>query len=300
MRLAITGTAGQAVRSLQAIAAQQGVEVLAIGRPELDLEQPLSVLPALANAKPDIIVSAAAYTAVDQAELEPDKAYAVNAGGAGAVARAATDLGVPIIHLSTDYVFDGKKLGGYGEHDAPAPLSVYGASKLAGEQEIKATTPDHVILRIGWLYSPFGKNFLKAMIEQAERVDRIRVVADQRGGPTSALDLALVILDLARRLQRDPEPELRGLFHLGPPQDASWAEFATAIFQAYGTRTGKRVAVDHVKAVEYARAAMRPANSWLDSKKIEQVYGVRMRPWTASVGEVVNHLLQTQHKEALA
>lgn len=300
MRLAITGTAGQAVRSVQEVAATQDVDVIAVGRPELDLEQPASVLSALAKLRPDIIVSAAAYTAVDQAELDPERAYAANAIGAGAVAKAAAHLGVPIIHLSTDYVFDGKKLGGYGELDTPVPLSVYGASKLAGEREIEAATSDHMILRIGWLYSPYGKNFLKTMIRQAERVDQVRVVADQRGGPTSAFELARAILVVARRLQRDPQPALRGIFHLGPPQDASWAEFATAIFGEYAKRAGKVVCVEHIKACEYPSAATRPANSWLNSIKIGQLHGVRMKPWRACVGEVVDHLVQAHHKEALA
>ncbi|TIU32042.1 MAG: dTDP-4-dehydrorhamnose reductase, partial [Mesorhizobium sp.] len=189
MRLVVTGRDGQVAASLlEAGQAAAGVEVIAIGRPQLDLARPDTVIEAIAAAKPDIVVSAAAYTAVDQAEDEPDLAFAVNAVGAGKVAQAASRLGVPVIHLSTDYVFDGTKDAAYVETDATAPRSVYGASKLAGEQAVASANPHHLILRTAWVYSPFGKNFVKTMLRLAADRDEIAVVADQWGNPTSALD----------------------------------------------------------------------------------------------------------------
>ncbi|RUV09947.1 dTDP-4-dehydrorhamnose reductase, partial [Mesorhizobium sp. M7A.T.Ca.TU.009.01.3.1] len=191
MRLVVTGRDGQVAASLlEAGQAAAGVEVIAIGRPQLDLARPDTVIEAIAAAKPDIVVSAAAYTAVDQAEDEPDLAFAVNAAGAGEVAQAASRLGVPVIHLSTDYVFDGTKDAAYVETDATAPRSVYGASKLAGEQAVASANPRHLILRTAWVYSPFGKNFVKTMLRLAADRDEIAVVADQWGNPTSALDIA--------------------------------------------------------------------------------------------------------------
>ncbi|TIM17034.1 MAG: dTDP-4-dehydrorhamnose reductase, partial [Mesorhizobium sp.] len=185
MRLVVTGRDGQVAASLlEAGPAAAGVEVIAIGRPQLDLARPDTVIEAIAAAKPDIVVSAAAYTAVDQAEDEPDLAFAVNAVGAGKVAQAASRLGVPVIHLSTDYVFDGTKDAAYVETDATAPRSVYGASKLAGEQAVASANPHHLILRTAWVYSPFGKNFVKTMLRLAADRDEIAVVADQWGNPT--------------------------------------------------------------------------------------------------------------------
>ncbi|WP_292090156.1 NAD(P)-dependent oxidoreductase, partial [Mesorhizobium sp.] len=159
-----------------------------VGRPALDLARPETVFAALAEARPDIVVSAAAYTNVDQAEDEKELAFAVNATGAGKVAEAAAGLGVPVIHLSTDYVFDGAKDSAYVETDATAPLGVYGASKLAGEKAVAAANPRHLILRTAWVYSPFGRNFVKTMLRLASDRDEISVVADQWGNPTSALD----------------------------------------------------------------------------------------------------------------
>jgi dTDP-4-dehydrorhamnose reductase len=164
MRIAVTGKQGQVVSSLAEVAPDLGVEVIPIGRPELDLLSPETVQPALINVRPDIVVNAAAYTAVDQAEKEPEVAMAVNARGSSAVADAAWTLGVPLIHLSTDYVFDGSKATPYVEEDAAAPANVYGATKLAGEQAVAAATPDHVIVRTAWIYSPYGKNFVRTML----------------------------------------------------------------------------------------------------------------------------------------
>jgi dTDP-4-dehydrorhamnose reductase len=169
IRIAVTGKHGQVVRALVEAGPALGIEVITVGRPELDLAVSKTVQPVLTAAEPDLVVNAASYTAVDKAEQEPEQANAVNATGAGAVAAAACVLGVPLIHLSTDYVFDGSKPTPYVEEDPVTPSNVYGASKLAGEQAVAAATPNHVILRTAWVYSPFGKNFVRTMLALAQR-----------------------------------------------------------------------------------------------------------------------------------
>ena len=168
MRLAVTGKTGQIARALAQLDAIDDLTIIPVGRPELDLADPGTILSTLSNAHPDVVISAAAYTAVDQAESEHELAFATNATGAGAVAETANKLGVPVIHISTDYVFDGAKDGFYTEEDRTRPLSVYGASKLEGERLVALAAPDHVILRTAWVYSPFGKNFLKTMLHLAQ------------------------------------------------------------------------------------------------------------------------------------
>ena len=186
--------------------------VVFAGRPQLDLAAPGIVRSAILAARPDVVVSAAAYTAVDQAEDEPERAFAINAKGAGAVASAAAEAGAAVIHLSTDYVFSGDGRGEYAETDATDPQSVYGRSKLEGEKAVEAANPRHVILRTAWVYSPFGRNFVKTMLGLASQRDHVRVVADQWGNPTSAADIADGILRIAKTIGADrPGGPLRGL-----------------------------------------------------------------------------------------
>src|SRR5262249_37039342 len=190
MRIAVTGRQGQVARALSEAGMAIDVEVIMLGRPELDLAKPESIEPALRAASPDIVVNAAAYTAVDQAESEPEIAAKINKAGAGTVAAAAKALRAPIIHLSTDYVFDGAKTSAYVEEDPVAPTSAYGASKLAGEQAVAASNSDLVILRTAWVYAPYGKNFVRTMLALAETRQEVRLVADQWGCPTYAPDIA--------------------------------------------------------------------------------------------------------------
>jgi dTDP-4-dehydrorhamnose reductase len=189
-----------------------------------------AIVSAVVNARPDVVVSAAAYTLVDKAESERDLAYAVNERGAGAVARAAAILAVPLIHLSTDYVFDGAKTAPYDEEDPTAPATVYGASKLAGEVAVLQEHGNSAILRTAWVYSPFGANFVKTMLRLASHRDEVEVVADQLGNPTSALDIADGILRIAINLHGSSDPDQRGVFHMAARGEASWAQFAEAVF----------------------------------------------------------------------
>src|ERR1700726_154237 len=231
MRIVVTGRQGQVARALAEVEPTPNVEIINLGRPQLDLAAPETVGPALCAAAPDIVVNAAAYTAVDQAEREAEIASAVNGMGAGAVAKAARALGVPLIHLSTDYVFDGNKTSAYLEEDLVAPVSAYGISKLLGEQAVAAATREHIILRTAWVYAPYGKNFVRTMLALAESRDEVRVVADQLGSPTYAPDIAVAIIRIARNVLRNPSDSyLRGTFHLAGGGETSWAGLASAIF----------------------------------------------------------------------
>lgn len=298
MRIVVTGREGQVVRSILERGRLAGHEIIALGRPELDLSgDAADIVAAFEAARPDVIVSAAAYTAVDKAESESDEAFAVNADGPGAVAKAARKLGVPLIHLSTDYVFDGSKDAPYVEDDMPAPTGVYGASKLAGEEVVLATHSNVAILRTAWVYSPFGANFVKTMLRLAGDRDEVGVVADQRGNPTSALDIADGVLAVAANLASSDDHTLRGIFHMTASGEASWADFAEGIFSASEAAGGPGARVRHIGTADYPTPARRPANSRLDSAKIADAHGVRLPDWRRSTAEVVRRLVGANQTE---
>lgn len=292
MRIVVTGCRGQLARGLvERACGRADFEVVTIGRPHLDLARTETILPAIERCRPELVVSAAAYTAVDGAESEVGKALAINAVGAGAVADAAASLGVPVIHLSTDYVFDGKKEGGYCEEDVPAPISVYGASKLAGEKAVIAANPLHVILRTGWVYSPFGNNFVKTMLRLATDHQEIAVVADQWGNPTSALDLADAILVAASLIQRG-QGRLSGIYHLSGAGIASRADLARHVLSVSGAHGGPSTRVRNVTTRDFPAPARRPANSSLSGAKFASTFGWTMPHWQHSVASTVRRLLQ--------
>jgi dTDP-4-dehydrorhamnose reductase len=296
MRVVVTGQQGQVAQSLVELAGAVDCKIVALGRPTLDLAAtPESIHDALAAAAPDVIVSAAAYTFVDKAESEPDAAFAVNANGAEAVARAANLLGVPLVHLSTDYVYDGTKREPYVEQDKTGPRTVYGASKLAGEQRVLAAHPDSVVLRTAWVFSPFGTNFVRTMLRLAADRDEISVVADQLGSPTSAQDLAGAILAISTRLRADAAPTLRGVFHLTNGGSASWADLAEAVFSASRRGGGLHAAVRRIGTADYPTPAFRPANSRLDCSLMAERYGITLRPWDDAVQPVVHRLLSASN-----
>lgn len=295
MKIAVTGTAGQVVTSLIERGTVAGHDVIAIGRPDLDLADPASVVRALEAAAPDVIVSAAAYTAVDKAETESDLAHAVNGAGAGAVARAARLLDVPLIHISTDYVFDGTLERPYVESDPTGPTGVYGASKLAGERAVLDTHDNSTILRVAWVYSPFGGNFVKTMLRLAGDRDEVSVVADQVGNPTSALAIADGILQVANNIVSDGSSSLRGVFHMTAQGEGSWADFAQSIFAASAARGGPSASVRSIGTADYPTPATRPANSRLDCTLIARVHGVRLPDWRTSLDVVMDRLQPTAH-----
>jgi dTDP-4-dehydrorhamnose reductase len=293
IRIAVTGKHGQVARALTEAGPLLDAVVITLGRPELDLEAPETIERALAAAAPDIVVNAAAYTAVDQAEREPAIASAVNGTGAGAVAAVARALSVPIIHLSTDYVFDGAKTSAYVEEDMVAPASAYGASKLIGEQAVAASTGEHIILRTAWVHAPFGKNFVRTMLALAQSRDEVRVVADQHGCPTYAPDIAVAIIGIARNILRNrSDPALRGIFHLAGSGETSWAGFAGAIFAFLAKQGLRNPVLTPIMSAEYPTPARRPANSRLNCGKLAQVHGIKLPFWRDSLEICLERLMR--------
>jgi dTDP-4-dehydrorhamnose reductase len=289
MRIVVTGISGQVVRALCELK-EEGIEIISIGRPHLDLESVEMIEPALRITKPDLIVNAAAYTAVDLAEKEPERAALINTEGACRVAKAALLLGVPLIHLSTDYVFDGNKgwLSAYTEKDFPGPINVYGATKWIGERAVAASISDYVILRTSWVYARNGRNFFRAMLNSGR--EEVRVVDDQTGTPTYAPDLAKAILKIARNLLASPlEDALRGLFHFsGGGETTSWAGFAEEIFANLASKGLSVPKVTPISTAEYPTAARRPRNSRLNCDKLAGVHGVLAPAWKESLARALD------------
>lgn len=299
MRILVTGKNGQVDTSLQTLGERLGLKIMRIGRPEIDLAQPEMLETAVREAWPDVIISSAAYTAVDKAETEAGLAQAINGDAPGALARAAAELDIPILHLSTDYVFAGDKDGAYDETDTPAPVSVYGKTKLSGEKQIRAATDNHVILRTAWVYSPYGNNFVKTMLRLGETRDELNVVADQYGCPTYAPEIARALLAVAQQVVIDRDPTLRGTFHLTGQGETTWAEFAEAIFKGAEARGRKPVRVNPIPATAYPTPAQRPANSRLNGGKLDDVYGLSLDPWRESLEACLDQLITTRQRASL-
>jgi dTDP-4-dehydrorhamnose reductase len=293
MRMLVVGASGQLARSLALLdESVPGLSVVVHGRPELDLENPGIVGSLVARIRPDVVVNAAAYTAVDAAEKDSARAFAVNAGGAGALATATAAARLPLVHVSTDYVFG----GGHGrpcrEDDPPEPRTAYGRSKLAGETAIAAANPDHAILRTAWLYSPHGSNFVKTMLRLAAEREHISVVDDQSGNPTYAPDLAAAILVIAERMLDAPaDPTLRGVFHLAGPDSATWCGFAGEIMRRSAALGGPATRIVPIKSSEYPTAAERPRDSRLDSGRARIAFGVELPRRAESLSKCLHLLL---------
>ncbi len=284
--LVIGGKSGQVARELAALDGPEfGIDVR--GRPRADLANPASLTAAIADSRPDVLINCGAYTAVDQAESVPDLARAINADGPATLGAACAAAGIPIVHLSTDYVFDGVKTSPYVETDPTAPQSVYGATKLGGETGVAASGARHVILRVSWVHAPEGKNFVRTMLRLAGTRDRINVVADQIGRPTYAPHLAIAVRDIAAQLLLDPSAPT-GVFHLtGSGEPCSWRHFAQTIFAASQVRGGPVATADPILTSAYPTPAKRPANSMLDCAKIADSYGIFMPHWKQGVEECV-------------
>jgi dTDP-4-dehydrorhamnose reductase len=302
LRLLVTGRAGQVALALAERAEATGHTFSPLARPEVDLTADADTLTkafaaAIAHHRPDAVISAAAYTAVDLAETNEDEARAVNATAPGLLARAAADHGLPILHLSTDYVFDGTLDRPYREDDPVNPLSAYGRTKLAGEIAVADANPDHAILRTAWVYSPFGKNFVRTMLRLGETRSEVGVVVDQFGCPTGAHAIADALIAIAATLRARPdEKALRGLFHLtGSPDPSgrptSWADFATAIFKGAERHGRAPVTVRPITTADYPTPARRPANSRLDGTKLAAVHGLTLPPWPVSLEACLDRLL---------
>ncbi len=292
MRLAVTGRSGQLALALAEAAPAAGADLVFLARPVFDLADPATIAPALAAARVDAVISAAAHTAVDRAESEADLAFAVNAEGPGRLAAAAAALGLPIVHLSTDYVFSGDKTEPYVEDDATGPLNVYGASKLEGERRVASANPDHAILRTSWVHGPHGRNFVATMLSLAAKTDRVRVVADQVGRPTATPHLAAAVLAVARSLvERPGEAQLRGVFHASGSGETSWAGFAEAIFAGLARRGGPLVAAEPIATADWPTPARRPMNSRLAGERLARVHGLVLPDWRTGLDTVLDRLV---------
>jgi dTDP-4-dehydrorhamnose reductase len=286
----VAGESGQLARSLVAEAAVRGVPLVAMERPHLDVTDSGSVERAITATAPRAIINAAAYNAVDRAEAEPAPAFALNRDGPARLAAAAARRDVPFIHVSTDYVFDGSKDAPYREDDAPAPLGIYGRSKLEGERAVRETCPAGIILRTSWLYSRFGRNFVTTMLQLAQTREVVRVVDDQHGAPTAARDLARAMLDLTERMTGAGTNDRAGVYHLAAQGETTWHGFAAAIFAGWARRGRHVPALQPITAAEYKAAARRPKNSRLDCTKIERAFGLRLPAWPASLESCLDDL----------
>jgi dTDP-4-dehydrorhamnose reductase len=293
MRILVTGSEGQVARSLREAAASRPHLTLEFAaRPGIDLLRPETIAPALESFRPDLVINPAAYTAVDRAESEPDLVFAINRDGAGAVAAAAARVGAPIVHLSTDYVFDGAKPEPYDESDPTSPRGVYGRSKRDGEQAVAAANPRHVILRTSWVYAPFGGNFPRTVLRLSGERDRLRVVDDQLGCPTYAPDIAEAILTIAPRLTASAwRPSRGGATNLAGPDAVSWCGFARLIIAAAARFGGRDIPVDPIATADFPTPAERPANSRLATGRLAAEFGVRLPPLRQSIDRCVARLL---------
>ncbi len=278
--LLVFGRTGQVARELARLA--PGARFL--GRDDADLTNPEACAAAIRASGCDAVINAAAYTAVDRAETEPDLARAVNAAAPAAMAGAAAELGVPLVHISTDYVFDGSGDRPWVETDPTGPLGVYGATKLAGEQGIAAAGGQWAVLRTSWVFSAHGGNFVKTMLRLGAERDELRVVADQHGGPTPAADIAAACLTMAQAMRADPARG--GIYHFAGAPDTTWAGFARAIM----SQAGLACQVSDIASSDYPTPARRPANSRLDCSAIARDFGVARPDWQAGLAQVLLEL----------
>ena len=275
----VFGKTGQVASELQS-----HKDVIAIGRDQADLSNPSSCAEAIRQHKPRAVINAAAYTAVDKAESEENLATMINSAAPGAMASACADLDIPLVHISTDYVFDGTGTKPWSVIDIPNPKNAYGRSKLKGEQAIKASGCVHAILRTSWVVSAHGNNFVKTMRRLSETRDRITVVDDQIGGPTCARDIAQTCISIAEQLIQDPTKS--GIYHYSGQPDVSWCQFANAIFEQMDCKT----IASPIPTTEYPTPALRPLNSRLDCGATEDTFGIARPFWEHGLEEILRDL----------
>lgn len=289
MKLLVTGAQGQVAQSL--VTARSSHDVVAIGRPDLDITDIDTVRRHIGNVEPAVIVNCAAYTAVDKAESELEAAERVNASGAGNVARACNEAGIPVIHISTDYVFDGEKPTPYLETDYTGPRSAYGRTKLAGEEMVAEANPRHLILRTAWVYSPYCNNFVKTMLRLAATRPELGVVDDQHGSPTYAPHLAEAIVAILAQLELQPHAIDWGIYNAAGAGETTWCGLAREVFRVSQASGGPSAVVSAITTADYPAPAKRPANSRLDGGKLKAAFGIELPHWTEGVGACVSALL---------
>jgi dTDP-4-dehydrorhamnose reductase len=291
-RFLILGGTGQVGEELRRRAVRRGLEICAPTRHELDLRDRAQIERVVEGERWSAIINAAAYTDVDRAEAEEELAFDINAHGPAHVATSAGKFGIPLIHVSTDYVFDGRKQAPYVESDETVPLNTYGRSKLAGEQRIRLTNSRHIILRTSWVYSTHRKNFVKTIARLALERDVLDVVADQRGCPTAAGELAEACLDAAISCANDPDTGAYGTYHFAGSGDVSWYEFAAAIVEMTACHTGRSPRVRPINTCDYPTAAVRPRDTRLDCSAVTREFGRVPNPWRESLSETIGTLFQ--------
>jgi dTDP-4-dehydrorhamnose reductase len=290
MKILVLGAGGQVGREVCRAAWPSSCTLVPLDRKALDITEGAVVGAMLKKQRADLAINLAAYTAVDRAESEPDAAWAVNCAGAALVAAACEESATPLVHLSTDYVFDGCKQGAYREEDAVNPLGVYGHSKEAGERAVQAAAARHVILRTAWVYGVHGANFVKTMLRLATERPVLRVVADQWGCPTAAADIAAALVVIARQIEKGQARW--GTFHYAGAGSVSWYGFAEAIFDLAAPLLATRPRVEPITTQQYPTTARRPMNSVLDCRKIREAYAIAAPPWRTSLTAVIRELME--------
>lgn len=271
---------------MRQLAWPEGVALHAPGREEMDITSAAAIASTLASAPFAAVINAAAYTAVDRAETDVAAAFMCNAVAPALLAEASARAGIPLLHLSTDYVFDGTSERPYTEDDASNPLGIYGQSKRAGEWAVLAANPRSLVIRTAWIISPWRANFLKTMLRLARERDVLRVVEDQRGCPTSASDLASALAQMALRAARDTSTKA-GIYHLANSGETTWAGLAEEILACSAASGGPSATVERIVTADYPTLAARPMNSRLDTRKIEIDFGIKLRSWRTAVREIV-------------
>ncbi len=291
MKILITGAQGQVGKELVSIANQRGFDVIAAGQTELDITQLKNIESYVEVLQPDLVINAAAYTAVNKAEEEQDITYAINRDGTANLAAVSKEKNIPLLHISTDYVFDGTKSEAYSENDAVSPLGIYGISKWQGEETIRQTLPEHIILRVAWVFGAQGNNFVKTMLRLAKDRDELSVVADQFGRPSPAKDIAKTLIILAEQYQKEKTLEW-GTYHYCGDEKVSWCGFAKEILKQAKEQglIEKDIKVNAITTAEYQDPTKRPANSMLDCEKIKNTFGIEMPSWKESLNQVLTEL----------
>ena len=292
-RILVTGRGGQLATGLETALPAQGFSALLVGQPEFEFDKPETVMAAFHALKPDAVVNCAAWTAVDAAEDDEAGAFRANALGPALLGRLTREAGIPIIQISTDYVFDGLKGGPYLESDPPNPLGAYGRTKLAGEWAAQAANPRCIVLRTAWVFAPMGKNFLRTMLALGEQRPELRVVADQWGSPTAAPDLADAITTILARIRDQGwRDDLAGTYHATGGGFTTWHSFAEAIFTEAARHGATRPKVHPITTADYPTKAKRPADGRLDNGKLLRTFGVALPPWEAGLARVMAALRQ--------
>jgi len=292
IKILVIGSHGQLARSLLAITPPEPFTMVCASRPETDLTKPETLAQTLADHAPHFVVNAAAYTHVDDAETHEDAAFAVNTHGVEVLASLCAAQQIPLIHVSTDYVYDGAKETAYTESDSTAPIGVYGQSKLAGEEAIRASGCQHIILRTAWVYSPYGNNFVKTMLHVAQSRDELSVVNDQYGCPTYASHLAAGILEIIQTLNdRAISEDVWGTYCMAGSGQSNWHEFAIEIFRQSAKLGGPIATVNPIPTSAYPTRARRPVNSRMNCDKLERAFGVRLPDWHEGTMQCVKKLM---------